>query len=156
MCIRDRLCCIQLISARLGYLVNEQIKTSPYRAYLRPIRMLACAAVAFFVVLGAIVLVRRMEGARALVGALPMATFNTCVLGTMLASATQSFTFGQTMGFALGSGVGYVLAAVSYTHLSCQQCSNTVNPNHSVCANPAINSARNAAAPQDGCQVFIK
>ena len=26
------------------------------------------------------------------------------------ASATQSFTFGQTMGFALGSGVGYVLA----------------------------------------------
>lgn len=104
------LCCIQLISAPLGYLVNEQIKTSPYRAYLRPILMLACAAVAFFVVLGAIVLVRRMEGARALVGALPMATFNTCVLGTMLASATQSFTFGQTMGFALGSGVGYVLA----------------------------------------------
>ena len=104
------LCCIQLISAPLGYLVNEQIKTSPYRAYLRPILMLACAAVAFFVVLGAIVLVRRMEGARALVGALPMATFNTCVLGTMLASATQSITFGQTMGFALGSGVGYVLA----------------------------------------------
>ncbi len=104
------LCCIQLIAAPLGYLANDWLKSFPYRTYVRPLAMLACAAVAFFLVLGVIVLARRVEGARALVGALPMATFNTCVLGTMLISATQHFTFGQTMGFALGSGVGYVLA----------------------------------------------
>lgn len=104
------LCCIQLIAAPLGYLANDWLESFPYRTYVRPLAMLACAAVAFFLVLGVIVLARRVEGARALVGALPMATFNTCVLGTMLISATQHFTFGQTMGFALGSGVGYVLA----------------------------------------------
>ena len=39
-----------------------------------------------------------------------MATFNTCLLGTLLISSVQNFNFAQTLGFALGSGIGYVLA----------------------------------------------
>lgn len=104
------LCCIQVIAAPLGYLANRLMVDSPLRTYLRPLLMMVCASVAFFIVLGAIVLTRKTELLRELVGTLPMATFNTCVLGTMLVSATQHFSFGQTMGFALGSGVGYVLA----------------------------------------------
>ena len=39
-----------------------------------------------------------------------MATFNTCILGTLLIGTTRNFNLLQTMGFALGSGLGYVLA----------------------------------------------
>lgn len=104
------LCCIQLLAAPMGYVANNLLQDFDYQVYVRPLAMLVCAAVAFFIVLGVLILARKVEGAANLVGALPMATFNTCVLGTMLISATQHFTFGQTMGFALGSGVGYVLA----------------------------------------------
>lgn len=104
------LCSILLLSAPLAYLVNEWLKGYYYRIYLRPIVFLLCSAAAFFIILALIVLLRRPQTVRRVVEALPMATFNTCVLGTMLVSATQSFSFGQTMGFALGSGLGYLLA----------------------------------------------
>ena len=40
------------------------------------------------------------------------ASFNSCVLGTMLIVAIQSLTLPQAIGFALGSGGGYYLAVV--------------------------------------------
>ncbi len=53
-----------------------------------------------------------VDGARRAVAVLPMATFNTCLLGTLLISSVQNFNFAQMLGFALGSGIGYVLAVV--------------------------------------------
>ena len=44
-----------------------------------------------------------------------MATFNSAVMGMLLITATQSFTLLQTLGFALGSGVGYMMAVVIVT-----------------------------------------
>ena len=44
-----------------------------------------------------------------------MATFNSAVLGPMLLTATSRFTFVETMGFALGSGLGYGLAVMLLT-----------------------------------------
>ena len=90
------LCAVQLISAPLGYFVNLWLAQYPYRMYIRPLVMVLCSTVAFFIVL--------------LVVVVPMATFNTCILGTLFISTIQSFSLVQTMGFALGSGVGYVLA----------------------------------------------
>ena len=106
------LCAVQLISAPLGYFANGWIAQLPYRDYIRPLVFLACAAVAFFVVLLFSVIIFRVDGARRAVAVLPMATFNTCLLGTLLISSVQNFNFAQTLGFALGSGVGYVLAVV--------------------------------------------
>lgn len=106
--------CVQCsLSARpLGYFANGWIAQLPYRDYIRPLVFLACAAVAFFVVLLFSVIIFRVDGARRAVAVLPMATFNTCLLGTLLISSVQNFNFAQTLGFALGSGVGYVLAVV--------------------------------------------
>lgn len=104
------LCCVQVISAPLGYWANDLIGAFPYRSAVRPLVMVACSGVAFFLVLGAVVALRSAVNARAAVAALPMATFNTCVLGTLLISESQNFNFAQTMGFALGSGLGYMLA----------------------------------------------
>ena len=106
------LCCIQLISAPMAYGVNLWLADQPYRAYVRPLVLVLCSGAAFFIVLLAVVLCLRVSGAKDVVAVLPMATFNTCVLGTLLVSVTQSFNFWQTMGFALGSGVGYLVAVL--------------------------------------------
>ena len=106
------LCAVQLISAPLGYFASGWISQLPYRDYIRPLVFLGCAAVAFFVVLLFSVVIFRVDGARRAVAVLPMATFNTCILGTLLIGTTRNFDLLQTMGFALGSGVGYVLAVL--------------------------------------------
>ena len=74
--------------------------------------LVMCSAVAFFIVLLLVVLLFRSSGAKDIVAVLPMATFNTCILGTLLIGTTRHFDLLQTMGFALGSGVGYVLAVL--------------------------------------------
>ena len=107
---------VQLISAPLGYFASGWISQLPYRDYIRPLVFLGCAAVAFFVVLLFSVVIFRVDGARRAVAVLPMATFNTCLLGTLLISSVQNFNFAQTLGFALGSGIGYVLAVHAFVH----------------------------------------
>ena len=98
------LCAVQLISAPLGYFVNLWLAQYPYRMYIRPLVMVLCSTVAFFIVLLVVVVFFRLHGAREIVAVLPMATFNTCILGTLFISTIQSFSLVQTMGFALGSG----------------------------------------------------
>lgn len=44
-----------------------------------------------------------------------LAGLNSCVLGTVLVERTQSFTLEQSMGFGLGSGLGYLLAVMLVT-----------------------------------------
>lgn len=42
--------------------------------------------------------------------ALPVSTFNSALFGAMFVSASQGYTFSQTVGYALGAGVGYTVA----------------------------------------------
>ena len=116
------LCAVQLISAPLGYFVNLWLAQYPYRMYIRPLVMVLCSTVAFFIVLLVVVVFFRLHGAREIVAVLPMATFNTCILGTLFISTIQSFSLVQTMGFALGSGVGYVLAVQVVTEGGSASC----------------------------------
>lgn len=110
------LCAVQLFSAPLAYFVNQfWLKDFEYRTYVRPLVLVVCSAVAFFVLLLLVVTVFHMHRAQEIAAVLPMATFNCAVLGTLLISTTQSFTFEQTMGFALGSGVGYMMAVFVVT-----------------------------------------
>ena len=46
---------------------------------------------------------------------LPLAAVNSSVLGTVMVERTQSFTLEQSMGFGLGSGLGYLLAVMLVT-----------------------------------------
>ncbi len=104
------ICALQVISALPGYFLNRWLSGYRFWVYARPLGMVLCSTVAFFIVLLFVVVCFHAHGARDIVAVLPMATFNTCVLGTLLISTIQSFSLGQTIGFALGSGVGYVLA----------------------------------------------
>ena len=94
---------------------NRWIQPLPFRGAIRPLVIVLCSTAAFLVVLALVLLVFRLQNAKQVVAVLPMATFNSAVMGMLLITATQSFTLLQTLGFALGSGVGYMMAVVIVT-----------------------------------------
>ena len=107
-----QLCITQVLVAPLTWYAGSWIVSLENRAQLRPLVYVAAIAVvctAEELVLG---LGRRLPLAGKLLRIVPVAALNSCVLGTVLVERTQSFTLGQSLGFGLGSGLGYVLAVL--------------------------------------------
>ena len=104
-----QLCITQVLVAPLTWYAGSWIVSLENRAQLRPLVYVAAIAVvctAEELVLG---LGRRLPLAGKLLRIVPAAALNSCVLGT------QSFTLMQSLGFGLGSGVGYLLAVLLVT-----------------------------------------
>ena len=108
------LCITQVLVAPLAYFAGSFIAPLPNRAQLRPLVYLACIAV---VCLFELLILKLARGARSgqLIRILPIAAVNSGVLGTVLVERTQSFTLEQSLGFGLGSGLGYLLAVMLVT-----------------------------------------
>ena len=104
---------VQVLSAPAAYFANRLLKRPEvwFREYIRPLVLVSCAALAFTVVMLFLRLLKSQHS-KEITAALPLATFNTAVLGPMLLSGMASFTFVQTIGFALGSGLGYGFAVL--------------------------------------------
>ncbi|MEG1873886.1 MAG: Rnf-Nqr domain containing protein [Ruthenibacterium sp.] len=102
------LCAVQLISAPLAFFVNR-LWLSEYanKDFVRPLVLVACSVAAFLLVLILVAALFRAPRAKRITAVLPMASFNCCIIGTLLITTVQGFTLGQTLGFALGSGLGY-------------------------------------------------
>ena len=108
------LCITQVLVAPLAYFAGSLIAPLPNRAQLRPVMYLTCiAAVCLFELL----VLKLAKGPRSgqLIRILPVAAVNSGVLGTVLVERTQSFTLEQSLGFGLGSGLGYLLAVMLVT-----------------------------------------
>ena len=108
------LCITQVLVAPLAYFAGRFIAPLPNRAQLRPVMYLTCiAAVCLFELL----VLKLAKGPRSgqLIRILPIAAVNSGVLGTVLVERTQSFTLEQSLGFGLGSGLGYLLAVMLVT-----------------------------------------
>lgn len=108
------LCITQVLVAPLAYFAGNFIAPLPNRAQLRPVMYLTCiAAVCLFELL----VLKLAKGPRSgqLIRILPVAAVNSGVLGTVLVERTQSFTLEQSLGFGLGSGLGYLLAVMLVT-----------------------------------------
>ncbi|MDD6558817.1 MAG: Rnf-Nqr domain containing protein [Faecalibacterium prausnitzii] len=108
------LCITQVLVAPLAYFAGSFIALLPNRAQLRPVMYLTCiAAVCLFELL----VLKLAKGPRSgqLIRILPVAAVNSGVLGTVLVERTQSFTLEQSLGFGLGSGLGYLLAVMLVT-----------------------------------------
>ena len=108
------LCITQVLAAPLAYFAGSFIAPLPNRAQLRPVMYLTCiAAVCLFELL----VLKLAKGPRSgqLIRILPVAAVNSGVLGTVLVERTQSFTLEQSLGFGLGSGLGYLLAVMLVT-----------------------------------------
>ena len=108
------LCITQVLVAPLAFYAGRLIAPLPNRAQLRPVVYLACIAV---VCLFELVVLKLAKGPRSgqLIRILPIAAVNSGVLGTVLVERTQSFTLEQSIGFGLGSGLGYLLAVMLVT-----------------------------------------
>ncbi|MEG2930796.1 MAG: NADH:ubiquinone oxidoreductase, subunit RnfA [Ruthenibacterium sp.] len=102
------LCAVQLLSAPLAFLVNRMwLAEYVNKDFVRPLVLAACTTVSFLVVLVIVAALFRAPRAKRITAVLPMASFNCCIIGTLLITTVQGFTLGQTLGFALGSGLGY-------------------------------------------------
>ena len=108
------LCITQVLVAPLAFYAGRLLAPLPNRAQLRPVVYLVCIAV---VCLFELVVLKLAKGPRSgqLIRILPIAAVNSGVLGTVLVERTQSFTLEQSIGFGLGSGLGYLLAVMLVT-----------------------------------------
>lgn len=108
------LCVTQLLTAPLTYFAGGLLAPLNNRAQLRPLVYLTCLAL---VCLFEHLVLRIVRGPRSgqLIRILPLAAINCCVLGTAMVERTQSFTLEQSLGFGLGSGLGYLLAVLLVT-----------------------------------------
>ena len=107
---------VQVVAVPLCWGANQLLTPFAYRSAVRPLVFLlittaACGLVwlVYWQALGK----KQSDDAHKEMGALlTTASFNSCVLGTMLIVTIQSLTLPQAIGFALGSGGGYYLAVV--------------------------------------------
>ena len=99
------LCITQVLVAPLVYFAGSFIAPLPNRAQLRPVCLFE------------LLVLKLAKGPRSgqLIRILPVAAVNSGVLGTVLVERTQSFTLEQSLGFGLGSGLGYLLAVMLVT-----------------------------------------
>ena len=109
------LCVIEVISGALGFLANIWLADVSFKLYIRPLVLVLCAVIAFGIVLAASINLLKIQNLKEIVAALPMATFNSCVLGVMIITTSQSFSLVETLGFAVGSAIGYVIAVLMVT-----------------------------------------
>ncbi len=104
------LCLVTLISGIFAYFSNGFLALTEYRTHLRPLLLTACIIVAFGIVLVMCSFQYDKRKFKHAVNVLPLAAFNATVLGSLLITTVQSFTLWQTVGFAIGTGIGYVAA----------------------------------------------
>ena len=110
-----QLCITQVLVAPLAWYAGSWIVPLENRAQLRPLAYVAAIAVVCTAEELVLCLGRRLPLAGKLLRIVPVAALNSCVLGTVLVERTQSFTLMQSLGFGLGSGVGYLLAVLLVT-----------------------------------------
>ena len=110
-----QLCITQVLVAPLAWYAGSWIAPLDNRAQLRPLVYVACIAVVCLAEQLLLLLGRALPHSGQLLRIVPLAGLNSCVLGTVLVERTQSFTLGQSLGFGVGSGLGYVLAVLLVT-----------------------------------------
>ena len=107
-------CVTQLLLAPVAWYAGSAAAAWGLGPAARPLVYLGCIA-AFSAVEMALLHLIKLPWQRQLLRILPLAALNSCVLGTLLLGRTQSFALAQSLGFGLGSGVGYLLAVLLVT-----------------------------------------
>lgn len=109
------LCVIQLCVAPLGRQVNRWLEPLALRPALRPLAYVACVCLVCGLLRLGLHYGKKIPYREHLCLILPLAGFNSTVVGTLLVTTTQNFSPAQSMGFGLGSGLGFILAVMMVT-----------------------------------------
>ena len=107
-------CVTQLLLAPLAWYVGGLAAGAGLGPATRPLVYMGCIALVSVAEMALLYLIQ-WPWRRQLLRILPLAALNSCVLGTLLLGRTQNFTLTQSVGFGLGSGVGYLLAVLLVT-----------------------------------------
>ncbi len=100
---------VQLLCAPLAFYTNRLLVPFAHRSLVRPLAYLVCVSL----VVGLLYLIFSRVGKsndNLWVEILPIAAFNTGVLGTLLIATKQEYTLVQSIAFGAGSGIGYIMA----------------------------------------------
>ena len=103
----------QLINSILAYLVVPLVYRSPLAGYARfitPVIIVACCAASFIVVVLVLGFTLKRSAFKKIIYSLTGASINSAIVGTIILSLGRGFNFVETIGFGLGSSIGYLLA----------------------------------------------
>ncbi len=103
----------QLINSILVYFILPFIHSSPLAAYSRfitPVIIVVCCAVTYILVVFILRAVLGLKKFKKIIFSLTGASINSAIVGTIILSTGRGFNLVETVGFALGSSVGYFLA----------------------------------------------
>ena len=110
-----QLCITQILVTPFAWYAGSRIAPLANRAQLRPLVYIASIAVVCLAEHLVLWLLRSLPRRAQLLRIVPLAALNSGVLGTVLVERTQTLTRGESLGFGLGSGLGYVLAVLLVT-----------------------------------------
>lgn len=103
----------QLLNSVIVYFLIPLVAKSPLAPYYRffsPVLVVFCCAVSYILVVTALGLMVERSVFKNIILSLTGASMNSAIVGTILYSAGRGLDFPQTLGFAIGSSVGYLIA----------------------------------------------
>ena len=110
------LICVSTIGGVLNWFANRLlVRFVPWPGLVRPLVMVLCMAVAYFLVFAVTVKLAPYDKIRKAADTLPGATFNCAVIGTLLLSVSMQLDLFETVCYTVSSGIGYVFAVALVT-----------------------------------------
>ena len=103
----------QLINSLLAYAVVPAVAKTPlgeYTRFLGPVIVVICCAVSYMIVIAALSVSVKKSFLKRIIVSLTGASINSAIVGTIIFSIGQNYNLAQTIGFAIGSSIGYFLA----------------------------------------------
>lgn len=103
----------QLVNSVLAYFVIPLIYKTPFAPYARfitPVTIVICCAVSYIFIVVILSAVIKKSIFKKLIYSLTSASINSAIVGTIILSLGYGFNLVETVGFAIGSSIGYLLA----------------------------------------------
>ena len=105
----------QVLTSIIVYFVIPFVDVLGYTKYKRfilPTIVVAACAVSYVVVIVLLSIIFSKEFFRDIIKSVTSASINSAIVGTVIITTTQGFNLLQSVGFGLGSSIGYLIAMV--------------------------------------------
>ena len=102
---------VAFLSSFLGFLVSWLFRELQWPAEARPLCFLVCISLVYIGLVFGLKYAKNIQTERMKVMLID-SSFNCAVLGAMLISATQMHSLARTVGFSIGTGIGFTLATL--------------------------------------------
>ncbi|MDO4566458.1 MAG: Rnf-Nqr domain containing protein [Oscillospiraceae bacterium] len=110
------LCSVTLLSTAAHYFLNYYLLSRlPFADYIRPLAIVLCMAVSFFIVFFFVIKLTPIKKVDMAVNLMPPAAFSVPSFATILLTSSNRYGLISSLVYALGSSIGYVIAVALVT-----------------------------------------